>query len=115
MRNKSPLPTKKTYQELIDTNDYFRSLLEINKERIQRFCANNQYLLDKRGESVYKQLRTIIRRTNGFKICDTVYSALKLGKRSWSSDIVFLVLADYHGLTVNELENLKRDDEVSSL
>lgn len=110
MSSKLPVPPSQTFHYLLDNSPVFKCIAERNRERLMKYLANNEYLLKKKGQTVYSQLRRISIATGGFFIQHSSYSKWRLGKRGWCCDIIYTLLADYHGLTVSELENLKRDD-----
>ena len=106
------LPPKRSFDYLAKNSSYFKSLLERNTAHITTIISNNEYLLKKLGKSVYRQLIDIAEVTEGFYFTDGQYYRMKRGVVPACSNILTRILAEYHGLTVNELENLKRDDEV---
>ena len=102
------MPPKQTFDYLFNNSNHFKTLVEANRSRITNYCANNEYMLKIRGESIYKQLKRIAEQTEGFYILQSTYSRLRHGQKAVCSDLIYTILAAYHGLTVSELENLDR-------
>lgn len=98
---------RKSFQDLVNSanrgeNDGFKSVLNAHCRDIGRVIANNQYLHTLNGSSVYRQLKELKTKC-GIDFKKETYSNLKTGRKLTCSITLFIVLAEYWGLSVRDM------------
>lgn len=97
MGNKQPTAAKRTFTEIVTTNAYAKSVLERNREGLQRFIRNNARFLSESNKSVYRQCKDLSERSS-LKILPQLIYGIKVGKQKVCSTYIVYLVGDYWGI-----------------